>query len=1349
MVDIATLGLEVRSDGVVVASDRLRQLTEEGRRAEQATNKLSTSFADVSKYVKAAAAAFLSWKLTEYIKDATQLAARVQTLTAVLHAVGNNAGYTSAQMDAFTLQVKKMGITTQESMNSLIKMAGAQMDLNKAAQLARVAQDAAVIGNINSSEAFGRMIQGIRSGETEILKTMGINVQWEQSYKKMAAQLGITAEQLTSTQKTAARMNAVLEFGTNIAGSYEASMSTAGKQMLSMSRYTEELKLKLGEAFTPALTFLVSELTRSLKEMDSALASNKEAVGTFGQGFKEALVAVAAEIQRIGMLLDLAAGSLTALGSRALKVAEVTTRFMTIGQFGDWFKKKSEDLALANKLYAERFAAGEQELQRLADSLVSKSSGPTKDTAEQLKIAAADARRKAEADEQQRQQAAAERAATAAQWKATYKDLRQEIALLNPTLTEEERALRGVSDRYADLMTKKGANITLLKQLQGEHLAAVTTQQQLAAAIKATSDEFARYLALAEEEPPQHNEAGEMSLRWEEELRFLESLQPSADIDRLNEQITTFEHLLEDIPSKADEVAAAIAKLKADFAGASGLTALLDGNQQLSTDITLMQTNDPYEQERKQLQSRYEQERKLQEKALKDASADADKRAAIKKRLALMEQKYALDTAALEKQERRAVLATVAGYTDMAGQLFAGLASTQDQTSKKGFETAKAFNMASAIVSTGAAIMNALATVQPYPAAVAAAGMAAATGALQVANIASTTFQSGSVPSASLGSFNAAAGTSSTATSTVGTSIGAPVYSVQDAQTAESLTRLAEASDNASMALGRVADGLVSIGDLFSTGRGENIGRMLMTGAGTEPKGVLSQTWEDIKSMGASFWLNPFAGVVGLGSMVTHGLGIGNKWKVTGSGLSLGLEDGGIAGYNYTDSKKSGGWVKKDKYSTTYSALATNLDETLDSYAGNIAAAVTRAALVLGTTAAPDSASVAQTRIATAGRSAEDIQKDVEAFFVQVSNEMAKTTEGLIDFAFAGEDAFDALIRLSTSLQGVNEMFSLIGKGLLSATLEGADAAYRLAEAFGGLEGMQAANDAYFEKLFTEEEQRQRRVAAATREVSVAFAEMGISIPQTNAEFRSLIDGLDVTTERGASLYVSLMNIVPAFATITEAATEAADRIQEAFLERATSAAQALVDIMGGELSMYTGEQLYSQRKAAFNDALTAGKSELLPELGTALLQASRSMYASGAAYAVDYELVTKALGEVAGIAGSPTLEAALKQVQLLTDIRDAVTDSTAAQMALLTAQLSPAATLQPAGTGATTDTPAGGQLVIPGTASIQAAADNYANAELLAELKALRAEVVELRKQSVEKLATLEAAAQLAVLNI
>jgi hypothetical protein len=213
--------------------------------------------------------------LVSYAKESIMLAARIETLGIVINEVGKNAGYTTREMDYYVESVKKNGITTSAAMDSITKMAQAQLDLSQASKLARISQDAAVIGNTNSSEAFQRMIWGIKTGQTEILRTMGLNVNFEQSYAKLATQLHKNAAALNEGEKTQARMNEVVEYGVRIQGVYEASLGAAGKQIQSMKRYVEELQLGFGQLFGAALKQGVFDTSDLLKDMNKQMDEMK------------------------------------------------------------------------------------------------------------------------------------------------------------------------------------------------------------------------------------------------------------------------------------------------------------------------------------------------------------------------------------------------------------------------------------------------------------------------------------------------------------------------------------------------------------------------------------------------------------------------------------------------------------------------------------------------------------------------------------------------------------------------------------------------------------------------------------------------------------------------------------------------------------------------------------------------------------------------------------------------------------------------------------------------------------------------------------------------------------------
>ena len=312
-VDIATLGLAVDSTQVARAHGELDRLAAAGGRAEASANNFTRSIEamlgplrNIYASIGVVTGALAGWKLGQYAQEAAQLAARIETLDVVMKAVGNSSGYTEAQMKTATEAVRRMGITMQESRDTVTKMAQSQLDLTKSSQLARVAQDAAVIGNVNSSEALGRLIHGIRSAEVETLRTIGINVSWEQSYAKMAVSLGKSIDSLSEGEKAIARQNAVLDAGKNMAGAYAGAMDTAAKMLSSTSRFIEDSTANIGKAFLPAYTDAVRAYYGALKSVNDTL-EGMSADGT--------LESIGKDIQGVASYADEAAVALLALGA--------------------------------------------------------------------------------------------------------------------------------------------------------------------------------------------------------------------------------------------------------------------------------------------------------------------------------------------------------------------------------------------------------------------------------------------------------------------------------------------------------------------------------------------------------------------------------------------------------------------------------------------------------------------------------------------------------------------------------------------------------------------------------------------------------------------------------------------------------------------------------------------------------------------------------------------------------------------------------------------------------------------------------------------------------------------------
>lgn len=316
MVDVASLVMKVDALEVKVAAAETDRLSKSAVSAEKSAAALTATYVNINDILKRVAASYAAIKLVDYIKDSTVLAARYETLGISLHTAGHNAGYASQEMDAYQKALEKTGISMIESRNTLIQMSAANMDLANATKLARAAQDLAVVGNVNSSEAFNRLVYGIQSGQTEILRTLGLNVQFDESYKKLAVQLNKNVASLTEHEKMQARTNIAMEAASQYAGIYEAAMTTAGKQISSLARYHDNLQVVMGSTFTEALAMAVAAYTGELKDLN-AEAQDLKVKGDlkeFGRVTALTLAVVADSARMAANAIIIAGASLAKLG---------------------------------------------------------------------------------------------------------------------------------------------------------------------------------------------------------------------------------------------------------------------------------------------------------------------------------------------------------------------------------------------------------------------------------------------------------------------------------------------------------------------------------------------------------------------------------------------------------------------------------------------------------------------------------------------------------------------------------------------------------------------------------------------------------------------------------------------------------------------------------------------------------------------------------------------------------------------------------------------------------------------------------------------------------------------------
>ncbi len=203
----------------------------------------------------------------------------------------------------------------------------------------------------------------------------------------------------------------------------------------------------------------------------------------------------------------------------------------------------------------------------------------------------------------------------------------------------------------------------------------------------------------------------------------------------------------------------------------------------------------------------------------------------------------------------------------------------------------------------------------------------------------------------------------------------------------------------------------------------------------------------------------------------------------------------------------------------------------------------------------------------------ERVTKDVERR-VYVESEYTRT----------GEQAIDTLTRLATSLQTVNASFDTLGLALMEASLAGGDLASKLIDAIGGGDAFSQLTATYWQQFYSEGE----RQATVRRQIEGKLGDIGLAMPATRAEYRAMVEALDLTSEAGRTAFATMMQLAGAFAEVTQSAEEAAQAQAQALRENTDRAWEALQRLYQAQIDNW--RKLASEADGIFRLSLDAAR---------------------------------------------------------------------------------------------------------------------------------------------------------------
>ncbi|NNA50459.1 tape measure protein [Pseudomonas lactis] len=309
----------------------------------------------------------------------------------------------------------------------------------------------------------------------------------------------------------------------------------------------------------------------------------------------------------------------------------------------------------------------------------------------------------------------------------------------------------------------------------------------------------------------------------------------------------------------------------------------------------------------------------------------------------------------------------------------------------------------------------------------------------------------------------------------------------------------------------------------------------------------------------------------------------GGSWVTKDGGLSLGIDGGDFDARQYINQKKKGGLFSSSKKRTRYSALDPQMEEALQAnyydtqYSVLDLFARLNVALNDGVM---DGLNVADTKISTKGKTADQIQEAITKWFGGVADSMVSAVDSATNSGL-GNYNFEELTTFVNNLYSVNDSFEMLGLKLYGVSVSTGFMAEQLIAMAGGLEALKTAESTFFDGFYTDVEKADYALSTVNKQ----FASMGVTLPATREAYRGMVEALDLTTESGRQMYIMLTGMSDSAAQAFDILESRTNALNESMMGAVTGAQGALQRAISAQQKKAT--EAYNATNTSLNDMVS------------------------------------------------------------------------------------------------------------------------------------------------------------------
>lgn len=361
--------------------------------------------------------------------------------------------------------------------------------------------------------------------------------------------------------------------------------------------------------------------------------------------------------------------------------------------------------------------------------------------------------------------------------------------------------------------------------------------------------------------------------------------------------------------------------------------------------------------------------------------------------------------------------------------------------------------------------------------------------------------------------------------------------------------------------------------------------------------------------------------IAGIADSITGGGLFGTSYKTTGQDLTLGTSGGDISGFTSLTEKKKRSLFRGSKTRTTDTNFDTSAIQDIftdlelsildaaqrlditeasrtvtssfskafdDRFNGSILEALTSTVTMPVDEWLNSFSSVL--KIDTENLSEEEIQAKINEWVQQTTDSMINGVFGdlVAEFEKEGESSMQVVDRLISNMTTFGSVANTLGLNFSLVGTEAARAATNIVDMVGGLGSLNSLTSQYYSEFFSAQEQFDNLTSGLVS----SFESLGLAIPETRDEFRSLVESLDLSTEAGQEMFAMLMQLVPGMSAyfdelekvddVIGSYTNSLNEAMSALKESVKAEKQRAVDVLNVSKEIYDAEikRISAQREA-------------------------------------------------------------------------------------------------------------------------------------------------------------------------